>query len=253
MSTEYPFAIIGGTGNTQLTGFVPIRTEWVETPWGKPSAPVLLGDLHGVPVAFLPRHGLEHRFAPHLINYRANLWALDAIGVSRVLALAAVGGIRPEMVPGSLIIPDQLIDYTHGRSGTYCESDTDSIPHIDFTEPFDSAWRAQLLATAENIGLTVVGHGTYAVTQGPRLETAAEIRRLERDGCDMVGMTVMPEAALARELGMSYACCAMVGNWAAGKQDRPVLQDLDRNMEEAKSRLNRLLRAGLSRWIPGPT
>ncbi|EQD66541.1 5'-methylthioadenosine phosphorylase [mine drainage metagenome] len=154
------------------------------------------------------------------------------------------------MTPGRLLIPDQLIDYTHGRSETYCDSDSESIPHIDFTEPYDSAWRRQLLQTADRIGLPVVNHGTYAVTQGPRLETAAEILRLERDGCDVVGMTVMPEAALARELGMAYACCAMVSNWAAGKNDAPVLHDLNRHLDEARAQLTRLLQAGLSSWVP---
>ncbi|MHB1543659.1 MAG: S-methyl-5'-thioinosine phosphorylase [Gammaproteobacteria bacterium] len=249
MSRKYLFAIIGGTGNTQLADFSPDRKEWIETPWGRPSAPVMMGDLYSVPIAFLPRHGLEHKLAPHLINYRANLWALDAVGVSQVLALAAVGGISREMIPGRLLIPDQLIDYTHGRSETYCEPDSETIPHIDFTDPFDSPLRRQVIQTAERIGLPVVSCGTYAVTQGPRLETAAEILRLERDGCDVVGMTVMPEAALARELGMAYACCALVSNWAAGKNDAPILRDINRNMDEAKAQLTLLLRAGLPSWI----
>lgn len=244
------FAIIGGTGYDQLADFTPNRTEWIETPWGQPSAPVLWGDLYGVSIAFLPRHGLDHTLAPHLINYRANLWALDAIGVSRILALAAVGGISREMAPGCLMVPDQLIDYTHGRVQTYWEPDSESVRHIDFTEPYDSKLRHQLLETAERLALPVLSHGTYAVTQGPRLETAAEIRRLERDGCDVVGMTAMPEAALARELGMAYACCAMVSNWAAGKGEEPIHRDLERHLNRAKNQFNRLLRAGLPDWIP---
>lgn len=252
MTPPCTLAIIGGSGNNQLGSFVPEWTEWVETPWGMPSAPISIGALYGVPVAFLPRHGIDHRIAPHLINYRANLWALDAVGVSRVLALAAVGGIGPEAAPGRLLIPDQLIDYTHGRPATYCDSDTERIPHIDFTEPYDSILRSQLLETAAAIDLPVVRQGTYGVTQGPRLETAAEIRRLERDGCDVVGMTAMPEAALARELGMAYVSCTLVSNWAAGKQVGPVLQDLDRYLDVAREQLTRLLRAGLSTWVGEP-
>jgi len=209
-------AIMGGTGLTSLRNLEITRREVVHTPYGEPSGPITHGELCGREVMFLARHGYGHTIPPHRVNYRANLWALRHLGVERLIAVAAVGGIADDMAPGRLAIPDQIIDYTWGRQHTLFEEDLPHVTHIDFTHPYDRALRRQLLAGAERAGVSVMPAGTYGATQGPRLETAAEIRRLRKDGCDMVGMTGMPEAALARELEISYASCAVCANWAAG-------------------------------------
>jgi 5'-methylthioinosine phosphorylase len=210
-------AIIGGTGLTQLTVLTAPRREVVNTPYGQPSCPITHGTLFGKEVAFLARHGYGHTVPPHKINYRANLWALKHVGINRIVAVAAVGGITSSCAPGSLVLPDQIIDYTYGRSHTFFEQDLEKVTHIDFTQPYNADLRAKMQQAAGAAGVTVKDKGTYGATQGPRLETAAEIARLERDGCDIVGMTGMPEAALARELDISYAAVAVVANWAAGK------------------------------------
>ncbi|NJD04875.1 MAG: S-methyl-5'-thioinosine phosphorylase [Methylococcaceae bacterium] len=241
-------AIIGGTGLARLAGFDADRRETVETPWGAPSAPLAHGNLNGHPVIFLPRHGDGHTIPPHRINYRANLWALQQAGVSAVVAVAAVGGITRTMEPARIVIPDQLIDYSYGRSHTYFEDDLDHVTHIDFTEPYTRKLRERLLAAGRDAWLTVLDGGVYGCTQGPRLETPAEIRRLERDGCDLVGMTGMPEAALARELGLDYACCAVVANWAAGKTAGEITMaeieaNLNRGMADVAKLLEHLVKA----------
>jgi 5'-methylthioadenosine phosphorylase/5'-methylthioinosine phosphorylase len=210
-------AIIGGTGLTRLEGLEITRSERIATPFGEPSAELLHGRLHGNEVIFLARHGNPHRTPPHRINYRANIWALRAAGMTEIIAVAAVGGITDAMTPGRVVIPDQLIDYTHGRATTFFDDNLAEVVHIDFTEPYTANLRQRLLTAANQAQVAAVDGGTYGATQGPRLETAAEIRRLEHDGCDLVGMTGMPEAALARELSLAYACCAVVANWGAGK------------------------------------
>ncbi len=210
-------AIIGGTGLTSLNGLEIVRREVVNTPYGEPSGPLIHGELQGHRVVFLPRHGSGHTIPPHKINYRANIWALKSIGVDKVIAINAVGGIAPEFTPGRLAFPDQIIDYTWSRINTFFEEGLTDVVHIDFTHPYCEKLRALLVWAAGEAGLEAVNFGTYAATQGPRLETAAEIDRLERDGCHMVGMTGMPEAALAREQELCYAACAVVANWAAGR------------------------------------
>jgi purine nucleoside phosphorylase len=176
------------------------------------------------------------------VNYRANIWALKHIGVTRVIGMAAVGGITPHMAPGHICVPDQILDYTWGRPHTFFESDLSQVTHIDFTEPYCEELRQALVAAGRRAGVDPVVGGTYAATQGPRLETAQEIRRIERDGGDIVGMTGMPEAALARELGLCYACCAVVVNRAAGKGVGPItMAEIEANlvtgMEKARSLL----------------
>ncbi len=174
---------------------------------------------------------------PHRINYRANLWALRACGAERVLGLAAVGGITARFEPEVLAVPDQIIDYTYGRAHTLYEGDSGDLEHVDLTAPYCERLRRALISACASSGQAVVDEGVYGATQGPRLETAAEILRLERDGCDMVGMTGMPEAALARELGLRYASLAFVVNWAAGKGEggaitmREIEENLDRCVE----------------------
>lgn len=210
-------AVIGGTGLTRLEGLEVTGREAPETPYGRPSSPLTHGVLSGTEVVFLARHGSAHTIPPHRINYRANLWALRQAGIKRVIAVAAVGGIRHDMRPGRLAVPDQIIDYTHSRAATFFEDNLTHVTHVDFTRPYDDALRVALIEACRRARLDAVEDGTYGATQGPRLESAAEIARMERDGCALVGMTGMPEAALARELELAYAACAVVANWAAGK------------------------------------
>ena len=210
-------AIIGGSGFSRLSNLGDTRREIIRTPYGEPSAALTFGTINGKEIVFLGRHGYGHTIPPHEINYRANLWALYAQGVKNVLSIAAVGGIRADLVPGVLVLPDQIIDYTHSRACTYFVAGDRTVRHIDFTQPYCSALRAAAARAAEAADVDVIEGGVYAAMQGPRLETAAEINRLERDGADIVGMTGMPEASLARELDLSYATLAIVANYAAGR------------------------------------
>ena len=209
-------ALIGGTGLYAFPGLENVRRESVATPFGVPSGEIVLGTLAGKRVAFLARHGEAHTLAPHRVNYRANVWALHRLGARRMLGVNAVGGITERMGPRVIAVPDQVIDYTHGRLDSFCDVEGAKVEHVDFTEPYTASLRMALLAAARRAGIAVVDGGCYGATQGPRLETRAEIARLRRDGCDLVGMTGMPEAALARELGVEYACLALVATWAAG-------------------------------------
>ena len=204
--------VIGGTGLSKLSNLEHIRRQLVRTPYGEPSGPVTFGKLAGRDVVFLARHGYGHTIPPHLVNYRANLWALQAQGCENVVSVASVGGIRKDLGPGVIAVPHQIIDYTWDRKCTFYEGEDKAVVHIDFTHPYCESLRARIVAAALAAGESVVDDGVYAATQGPRLETAAEIDRLERDGADMVGMTGMPEAALARELGVCYAAIAVVAN-----------------------------------------
>jgi 5'-methylthioinosine phosphorylase len=216
---QLDLALIGGTGLYQFPGLENSSRIAVETPWGNPSGGVVVGELAGRKIGFLARHGEGHSVPPHRVNYRANLWALQHLGAQRVIGINAVGGIRGDMGPRVLVVPDQIIDYTHGRFTSYCDADGAEVKHIDFSEPYDAGLRAALKRAAAEAAVAVVDGGCYGATQGPRLETRAEIVRLRRDGCDLVGMTGMPEAALARELGLAYACLALVANWGAGCGD----------------------------------
>ena len=242
-------AIIGGTGLTTLRGLEITHREMVRTPYGEPSGPVTHGVLHGRKVMFLARHGYNHTIPPHRVNYRANLWALHHAEASRLLAVAAVGGISDGFHPGRLAFPDQIIDYTWGRDHTYFDEDLRQVVHVDFTGPYDPELRRLLLGADVEVGLDAVPEGTYAATQGPRLETAAEIRRLARDGCDMVGMTGMPEAVLARELELPYAACAVVANWAAGLggREQVAMAEIEQNLRLGMERVRELLGALIPR------
>jgi 5'-deoxy-5'-methylthioadenosine phosphorylase len=213
------YAVIGGSGLSQLPNFKIHRRQVQRTPYGEPSGALTIGHLAGHEVVFLARHGYGHTIAPHQINYRANLWALAQLEVDGILAVASVGGIRPDLLPGQLVVPDQIIDYTHGRAATFFEGDEQDVRHIDFTWPYDAVLRTAIIHAADAVGESVVQRACYACTQGPRLETAAEIQRLARDGADVVGMTGMPEATLARELNIPYAHLNLVVNQAAGVGD----------------------------------
>lgn len=219
--------IIGGSGLTQLSNLQITRREVVRTPYGEPSGALTFGSLNGHEVVFIARHGYGHTIPPHAVNYRANVWAMHAQGVSGLVSIASVGGIRSDFVPGALAVPDQVIDYTYGRMHSFFDSSEQPVTHIDFTQPYCSELREALLQAAADEGIPIIADGVYAASQGPRLETAAEINRMERDGADMVGMTGMPEAALAREMGLCYASIAVVANWAAGRADSAEAIDLD--------------------------
>ncbi len=208
--------IIGGSGLLNLAGLEDVHRKVARTPWGQTSGALSFGRLAGVPVVFLARHGYGHTIAPHDINYRANVWALREAGVKALIACSAVGGIRDDLLPGTLVVPDQIIDYTWGRAVSYFSGEDQPVVHIDFSHPYDATLRRRLIEAAQAVGLPLATDGCYGCTQGPRLETVAEVRRYRRDGCDMLGMTAMPEAALARELDLPYAMLAAVANRAAG-------------------------------------
>lgn len=212
-------AVIGGSGLYQFEGLENSERHALQTPFGAASGDIVTGDFHGRRLAFLARHGESHTVPPHRVNYRANLWALHAIGARRIVAVNAVGGIRDDMGPRTLVVPDQIIDYTHGRYTSFNDVEGAEVRHIDFSEPYSAGLRQAIVAAARAEGLPVVDGGCHGVTQGPRLETRAEIARMKRDGCDLVGMTGMPEAVLARELDMEFACLALVANFAAGAGD----------------------------------
>ena len=233
MKHAIDLALIGGTGLYRLPGLSDVERHAVDTPYGHPSDAVVIGRLGERRIAFLARHGESHSIPPHRVNYRANIWALHHLGARRVVGVNAVGGIRDDMGPRVLVVPDQLIDYTYGRLTSFSDVAGAEVHHIDFSEPYSSNVRHMLLQAAAQAGVAVVDGGCYAATQGPRLETRAEIARLRRDGCDLVGMTGMPEAALARELDIEYACLALVANWAAGCGDEEAisLPEIFENLE----------------------
>lgn len=237
-------AIIGGSGLTQLSNLEITRRQIVRTPYGEPSGAVTFGHIADTEIAFLARHGYGHTVAPHEVNYRANLWALHFLGVTHVVAVATVGGIAQDLSSGTLAVPDQIIDYTWGRPSTYFEGAEQPVTHIDFTHPFDEDTRQMLLAAARDAGVPLLDGGTYAAVQGPRLETKAEIDRFERDGATMVGMTLMPEAALARELKLPYAALTVVVNPAAGRgtSARSVsVEEIGRVIEESMAKVRQIV------------
>lgn len=234
-------AIIGGTGLTQLSALTILKHEKLDTPYGAPSADFLIGRLNDTDVVFLARHGNPHTIAPHKINYRANIWGLKQLGVEQIIAVAAVGGITAEMAPAHIAIPDQIIDYSYGRLHTFYEDE--AVTHIDFTNPYSQELRARLISAADKAGISITPTGTYGCTQGPRLETSAEILRMERDGCDLVGMTGMPEAALAKELGIDYAAISVVANWAAGKSEGEItMEEIERHLHKGMANTAAILK-----------
>lgn len=241
-------AIIGGSGLSSLDDFVETGKHEVNTPYGPPSSALFEGELAGVKVLFLARHGIPHAVPPHRVNYRANCRALMDAGVRRIIAVNAVGGITESMLPGCLVVPDQIIDYTWSREHTYSDGDPHQFMHVDFTRPYDEQLCHSLLDCARDLELQIHAGGTYGATQGPRLETAAEIDRMERDGCDIVGMTGMPEASLARELNVAYASICMVVNRAAGRAESAITEELiQKNLAGTTAAVMALLKAALPR------
>ncbi len=220
------YAVIGGSGLYQLDEQFEIDiAQRLETPYGYISAELQIGNWQGLPLAFLPRHGVNHQIPPHKINYRANLWALQSVGVSHILAANAVGGVSPQYGPQTIGLPDQIIDYTCNREHTFFDGDNGEVRHVDFTQPYSQTLRENIIIAAERQKIELVDGGVYGCTNGPRLETAAEIEKMKADGCSMIGMTGMPEAGLARELAMQYASIALVVNWCAGIENREITMD----------------------------
>lgn len=233
-------AVIGGTGLEQIGGALEVARHTVETPYGAPSSDLIEMELNGNRLLFLSRHGEEHAIPPHKVNYRANIRALKDQEVDGVVAVAAIGGITAAMLPGQVSIPDQIVDYTWGRAHTF--HDGPEVEHIDFTHPYCEGLRQRLLQAAQQVSVNAVNGGTYGATQGPRLESPAEIRRMEQDGCDIVGMTGMPEAALAREAGLCYACCAVSANWAAGKVEGEItMEEITENLKSGMGQVKAIL------------
>lgn len=238
------YAIVGGSGLAKLTALQSLRRQVMRTPYGEPSGALMFGKFAGADVVFLARHGYGHTLSPHEINYRANIWALKELKVDGVLAVATVGGIREDLTPGTLVAPHQIIDYTHSRKSTFFEGTEMPVIHVDFTQPYSAPLRKRLIAAAVACGEQVVDGAVYACTQGPRLETGAEIERIAREGGDVVGMTGMPEAVLAREAGLEYAALALVINHAAGRRDSAQaikLEDLAAVMQATVTRAVRIL------------
>lgn len=237
--------LIGGTGLTNLANLEITHRQVVRTPYGEPSGALTFGSINGHEVVFLARHGYGHTIPPHLVNYRANMWALHAQGARDVVSVATVGGIHPALQPGVIVLPDQIIDYTWGRKSTFDDLIGDQpVNHIDFTEPYSGMLRQLCVTAIRNVGETCIEGGVYACMQGPRLETAAEINRLERDGATMVGMTGMPEAVLARELGINYAAIGVVANHAAGRGASVHgirYQDIDTVLANAMKRVRTII------------
>ena len=243
--SDIALAVIGGTGVYKLADLQDVEARELDTRFGAPSGSVRLGTLGGRRVAFLARHGEGHSVPPHQVNYRANLQALKDLGATRVLALNTVGGITDACGPRVLACPDQLIDYTWGRISTICEEPGSDVLHVDFGDPYTHLLRRQILSAAREANVEVLDGGCYGATQGPRLETRAEIRRMRRDGCDLVGMTGMPEAGLAREMGLEYACLAIVANWAAGcgTDEEITMEEVLANVAAASSGIPALVAA----------
>ena len=246
-ATNLALAVIGGSGLYALPGFELLETRDIATPYGSPSGPVRIGTLHGKTIAFLARHGEGHNLPPHRVNYRANVFALNTLAPSSVLAINTTGGITPACPPRALVLPDQIIDYTHGRDASFWDG-AGNMLHAEFGEPYSARLRTALLEAGRKANVELVDGATYGATQGPRFETRAEIARMRHDGCDLVGMTGMPEAALARELGMDYACLSPVANWAAGAGDgMPIeLEEVFANLTAANAKLPPLLEALLA-------
>ncbi len=236
--------IIGGSGLTSLKALEIERREVVHTPYGEPSGPYSHGKFDGLDIIFLPRHGAGHSIPPHNVNYRANIWGLKELGVTHVIGMAAVGGITKNMQPGTICVPDQIIDYTYCRKQTFYDEMLAPVTHIDFTEPYCEKLRQTLIEAGKTCEIPIYERATYGATQGPRLESSAEIHKMERDGCDIVGMTGMPETALAREIGLCYASCAVIVNWAAGRSYGPIKMDeIEENLKTGMADARKVLAA----------
>ncbi|KAF3977244.1 MAG: S-methyl-5'-thioinosine phosphorylase [Methylococcales symbiont of Iophon sp. n. MRB-2018] len=242
-------AIIGGTGLNQIDGLEVTSTQTIKTPYGQPSADFVFAKIDDKEIIFLARHGSPHSIPPHKINYRANIWGLKEYGVTEIIAIASVGGITPSMSPTHIVLPDQIIDYSYHREHTFFAENLSQVTHIDFTHPYNEQLRTRLIQAAEQANITISHKGTYGCTQGPRLESSAEIIRMQRDGCDLVGMTGMPEAALAKELALHYASIAVVANWAAGKSENEITMDkIEHHVKQGMLQVLKILKSYINRF-----
>ena len=247
MNRSRRIGIIGGSGFADPQFFTKEKTEEVVTPYGNPSSTLASGTVSGQQTTFIARHGNDHTILPHLVNYRANLWALKQAQVDCVIAIATVGGIGADCRPGTIVVPDQILDYTHSREQTFAPIDEDLF-HIDFTHPYCDSLREVLIDSARAQEVDVRIKGTYAATQGPRFESAAEIKRLERDGAHIVGMTGMPETSLAREIGLCYATLALVVNYAAGRSGARIgVDEIRQAYQQATGNVYAILSAAVPR------
>jgi len=239
------FGIIGGTGLVSMKNLIAEQEKVVETPYGDPSGALVFGVLDKVKIVFLARHGQDHSIPPHLINYQANLWALHSVGVKNIIAVSTVGSIDIKLMPGTIVFPNQIIDYTYNRIHTFFDGVDHPVNHIDFTFPYHEELRHDFIQSASKIKTSYCENGVYAATQGPRLETAAEIDRYEKDGATIVGMTGMPEAVLAKELGINYAAICPIANHAAGRglsEKGLTYQEINVNSEKMMKNVINLLK-----------
>jgi 5'-methylthioadenosine phosphorylase len=237
--------IIGGSGVYEISGLIQKETKKISTPFGDPSDEYRIGELSGIETAFLARHGAKHQIPPHKVNYRANIWGFKELGVERIITVNAVGGINPELAPGQIVILDQMIDFTDGRKSTFYEDE--QVVHVDFTEPYCSELRHAIHCADKKLGIVFHNKGTYIAVNGPRLETAAEIRAFANLGADVVGMTGMPEAILARELGICLAGIAIVTNYAAGiAGNKLTTKEVVEKMAEMSEKVKAILKETFS-------
>lgn len=245
-------AVIGGSRLANLNNLSVTHSTTVKTPYGEPSAPLSYGMLGDQEVVYMPRRGSETEGQPpHKINYRANIWALRDAGVQLVIATNSVAAINTDREIGDIVLPDQLIDYTYGRENTFF-GDESSVSLIKFADPYDERLRGEAISVAHRLNTDVVADGTFGITQGPRFETKAEIARLERDRCDIVGMTGMPEASLARELDLNYMAITLVVRRAAGKEDGYNMKDpkLQSRLKEQERNIEKLIEAMICHGMP---
>lgn len=235
--------VIGGSGLYEIKGFVLKKKRTISTPYGKPSDQYLTGTMGKTEIIFLPRHGSHHNIPPHMINYRANIWGFRKLGVDRILSISAAGGINKGLKPGDIVISDQILDMTKERKSTYYDG-KEGVIHIDFTEPYCPELRRILLKAGRQKRLSLKNGGTYVAVEGPRLETASEIKSFSILGGDIVGMTGMPEAALARELEICYAGISVVANYAAGISRRKLtVAEVMEAMKDSTEKIKDLLKS----------
>ncbi len=234
--------LIGGSGLYEIKGFVLKSKKTVKTPFGKPSNQYLIGEINNTEVIFLPRHGAGHNIPPHMINYRANIWGFKKLGVERIISISAVGGIKKGLKPGDIVITDQILDMTKNRESTFYNG-KDGVVHIDFTYPFCPELRKILLKAGKHLKVTIKDGGAYVAVEGPRLETASEIKSFAILGGDVVGMTGMPEASLARELEICYSGLSVVANYAAGiSKKKLTVPEVMEAMHASTEHIKRLLK-----------
>lgn len=234
--------IIGGSGLYEIKGLTLKHKKSVKTPYGKPSEQYFIGEIGGTEAVFLPRHGKRHDIPPHMINYRANIWGFRKLGVEKIISISAVGGIKKGLRPGDIVILDQVLDMTRNRKSTFYDG-KEGVIHIDFTDPYCPDIRKTLLTAGKRAGVSLKKGGTYVAVEGPRLESASEIKSFSILGGDVVGMTGMPEACLARELEICYSGLSVVANYAAGiSRKKLTVAEVMEAMMSSTEKIKKLLK-----------